>query len=237
MNLISERSALRRPGKPRVAFRPPSNPMSDAGKWLGPHADEMARLYAMILLALPARTRRRRSRIVQVMSSQGAEGVSSVALGLGVAAATMGGARTLICDAHGQSESSNWRASLQYVVAGDLNLAEVVARQPDIGLEYCALGTTEMQQSLVLNENALRGLFSELRLLFDLVVIDAPPAHESFVGLNLARRTDGVVLVVEAERTRVEMVNATQKLLRASGGKILGVVLNRRRSQSPSDGR
>jgi Mrp family chromosome partitioning ATPase len=192
----------------------------------------MARLYAMILLALPARTRRRRSRIVQVMSSQGAEGVSSVALGLGVAAATMGGARTLICDAHGQSESSNWRASLQDVVAGDLNLAEVVARQPDIGLEYCALGTTEMQQSLVLNENALRGLFSELRLLFDLVVIDAPPAHESFVGLNLARRTDGVVLVVEAERTRVEMVNATQKLLRASGGKILGVVLNRRRGSS-----
>jgi Mrp family chromosome partitioning ATPase len=96
-------------------------------------------------------------------------------------------------------------------------------------LEYCTLGASEAGQAIALNERALVPLFSDLRLLFDLVIVDAPPVHDSFVGLNLARRADGIVLVVEAERTRARMVAETQKLLQASGGKILGVVLNRRR--------
>ena len=91
MTLVSQQSVVRRARIRPVPPRPANTPIVDAKKWLGPHADEMARLYAMILLALPARSRRRRSRIVQVMSSQGSEGVSSIVLGLAVAAATIGG--------------------------------------------------------------------------------------------------------------------------------------------------
>jgi Mrp family chromosome partitioning ATPase len=229
MTLVSQQSVARRARIRPVPPRPANTPIVDAKKWLGPHADEMARLYAMILLALPARSRRRRSRVVQVMASQGSEGVSSIALGLAVAAATIGRARTLICDARTPVLPDAGRPSLNDVVAGAANLTEVVARDPEIGLEFCTLGASEAGQATSLNERALVPLFSDLRLLFDLVIVDAPPAHESFVGLNLARRADGIVLVVEAERTRARMVAATQKLLQASGGKILGVVLNRRR--------
>ena len=236
MTLISPQPVPQSGKRPRVAYQPAEATLAETRKWLGPHAEEMARLYAMILLALPARSRRRRSRIIQVMSSQPSEGVSSVVLGLGVAATTVGRARTLICDARAPRALANGRPSLNDVVTGEANLAEVVARQPEIGLEYCTLGGSETGQAMVLNEQAIIPLFTELRLLFDLVVIDAPPAHESFVGLNLARRADGIVLVVEAERTKAEMLVATQKLLRASGGKILGVVLNRQRHKKPVSG-
>src|SRR5260221_9845649 len=70
MTLVSPQSVARRARIRPVPTRPANTPIVDAKKWLGPHADEMARLYAMILLALPARSRRRRSRIVQVISSQ-----------------------------------------------------------------------------------------------------------------------------------------------------------------------
>src|SRR5262249_21952156 len=158
------------------------------------------------LLALPSRSRRRRSRIIQVMSSQPAEGVSSVVLGLGVAAVTVGRVRTLICDARAPRGPGSGRRTLNDVITGEAHLAEVVARQPQTGFEYCTLGGSETGQAMALNERALIPLFAEFRLLFDLVVIDAPPAHESFIGLNLARRTDGIVLVVEAERTKAEML-------------------------------
>jgi Mrp family chromosome partitioning ATPase len=49
----------------------------------------------------------------------------------------------------------------------------------------------------------------------------------------MSKALDGVVLVVEAERTRSLSVRATQKTIQVHGGTVLGVVLNKRRSHVP----
>jgi Mrp family chromosome partitioning ATPase len=43
----------------------------------------------------------------------------------------------------------------------------------------------------------------------------------------MAKALDGVVLVVEAERTRAAAVQATQRTIKMHGGNVLGVVLNK----------
>jgi len=49
----------------------------------------------------------------------------------------------------------------------------------------------------------------------------------------LADKVDGVILVVEAERTKAEVVRKIRKELESAGVNILGVVLNKKRNYIP----
>ncbi len=69
---------------------------------------------------------------------------------------------------------------------------------------------------------------------FDLVIVDLPPASEGPLGPSLCKGLDGVVVVVEAERTRLPALQATRKAIELHGGSIIGSVLNKRRYYIPS---
>jgi len=49
----------------------------------------------------------------------------------------------------------------------------------------------------------------------------------------LTRCVGGVVLVVEAERTRAPIVEQARRAVEANGGRLLGVVMNKRRYHIP----
>jgi len=68
---------------------------------------------------------------------------------------------------------------------------------------------------------------------FDLVLLDGPALGAEPEGLWLAPAVDGVIAVVEAERTPALTANSTLRLVREAGGKLLGVVLNKRRFVIP----
>jgi Mrp family chromosome partitioning ATPase len=68
---------------------------------------------------------------------------------------------------------------------------------------------------------------------FDYVVFDAPPVHGSPETLILAAKVDGIVLVVKSEKTRRQVAIKAKKQLEAAGGKILGIVLNKRKYYIP----
>jgi Mrp family chromosome partitioning ATPase len=68
---------------------------------------------------------------------------------------------------------------------------------------------------------------------FDYVLIDAPSIADASWATALGHAADGVILVVEAEHTRWPVsLNAKQEF-EASGAKMLGVFLNRRRLYIP----
>ena len=76
-------------------------------------------------------------------------------------------------------------------------------------------------------------LWANLRRHFDLVVLDMPPLEVSRAGLKVAVACDGVVVVVEAEKTRSPVVRDLIERLRAVRGNVLGTVLNKRRYHLP----
>ena len=78
-----------------------------------------------------------------------------------------------------------------------------------------------------------RELWSNLRSRFDMVVLDMPPLEVSRAGLKVAVACDGVVVVVEAEKTRAPVVKDLIERLRAVRGNVLGTVLNKRRFHLP----
>jgi hypothetical protein len=67
----------------------------------------------------------------------------------------------------------------------------------------------------------------------DLIILDAPPLLSSPLAQALAPTVDGVVLVVEANRTRTADAQEAKAALQAGGANILGVVLNRCRQYVP----
>ena len=62
---------------------------------------------------------------------------------------------------------------------------------------------------------------------YDIVIFDSPPIMGLSDPLILSRIVEGTVLIVSADCTRRDSVNEALKRLRAAGGEILGVVLNR----------
>jgi Mrp family chromosome partitioning ATPase len=71
------------------------------------------------------------------------------------------------------------------------------------------------------------GLPEAWRQAFELVLWDVPPPTVTPVSLAMARRMDGTMLVVHANRTRRQVAQHVAGRLEDSGGRLLGVVLNR----------
>lgn len=91
-----------------------------------------------------------------------------------------------------------------------------------------ALAGDSLWELLVVTE-----LWQDLRSRFDDIVLDLPASSSSRLGLLTAAHCDGVVVVVEAEKTRAPVVENLIVSLRAVRAPVLGTVLNRRRFHLP----
>jgi len=76
-------------------------------------------------------------------------------------------------------------------------------------------------------------LIDQMKIQTDWVLFDSPPLNSSSASIALAGKVDGIVLVIQAEKTRWEVVQESKERLEKGGGRILGVVLNKRRFHIP----
>ncbi len=73
-----------------------------------------------------------------------------------------------------------------------------------------------------------------LRSEFDYSIIDCPSISVSGDLLSIARYVDGVLLVVEANRTRREEPALAEQRIAAAGGVLVGVILNKHKPEVPA---
>jgi Mrp family chromosome partitioning ATPase len=85
----------------------------------------------------------------------------------------------------------------------------------------------------VLQSQAFDEFLARARERFEHVVIDAPPLQHHPESLMLCRKADGVVLVVQAGRTRKQTALWAKRQIENARGNLTGVVLNRRRYYIP----
>lgn len=74
---------------------------------------------------------------------------------------------------------------------------------------------------------AFESLLRMSRDKFDYVILDTPPISESAESRYLASIVDGVVLVLEAGKTRKTTALNARKKVEDAGGQVIGVILNR----------
>ena len=77
------------------------------------------------------------------------------------------------------------------------------------------------------------GFWEPLKERFDLIIVDSPPATLFPGAPAIAAQVDGVILVVEAEKTRWQVALSIKDRLIKGGGTILGIVFNKRKYYIP----
>lgn len=90
-------------------------------------------------------------------------------------------------------------------------------------------GTTGGNKAEIWNMEKIKKLFIKLRENFEYILIDAPPVIGHSETIALCKLADGVLFVIKANETRLEVAEETKEQLESAGVNILGAVLNERR--------
>jgi capsular exopolysaccharide synthesis family protein len=85
----------------------------------------------------------------------------------------------------------------------------------------------------VFEGDAVDRFIAGLQDLFDFVIIDGAPILDFPDAHALAPKVDGLILVVEAEKTAVDDAQRAKAAVEQAGGRLLGVILNRQREYIP----
>lgn len=170
-------------------------------------------------------------RAVMFSSAQSGEGTSTVALQFAQSLAH-GNARVLFVDANARRPVCFAEDSQRYAV-----LDPRVASQQMAGVMTPNLAaipaTEEASRAGLVAASTLRSIVDAAMGSFDWVIIDGPPVVESPDAGALAAQVDGVVMVLHAGRAKRPVVTRAVEMLRKSGGRVLGTVLNHRVHEIP----
>ena len=186
-----------------------------------------------IEIALPQRS----SRVIMLTSSITGEGTSDVAVGLGITTATEMGRKTLVVDCNLHHPEMHLRFGIPDVglgeyLTGRVPLDQALANTVIPNLYTMPLGRGVASLSAFGNEK-LSQLISELRRSFEYVLFDTAPVGVYPECVVLSDKLDGVILVVKYGSTRREIVRRAKEIITRADGKVLGVVLNRRKFPIP----
>ena len=186
---------------------------------------EMTGLRVSLEVALTQRI----PRSVMFLASQGGEGTSTVAAQFAQALASDPRLRVLLVDAHARRPaygSVPAAAQRTHVTRG------APGRAGNPGLDLMPLPEASRLEGLV-SSSALRVSLDAVASRYDWIVLDGPPVLESPDAATLGAVADGVLMVVQAGRTKRPVLTRSVDLLRRAGGNVLGIVLNRRRLEIP----
>lgn len=189
----------------------------------------LRRLRTTMNLVLQEGTNRR---VVLVASSISGEGKSTVVEGLSALAARAG-RRVLLIDADMQNPVQHKRLGVSNVIGlsdylvGDAELDEVIEFNPDGGLYYISRGGSVQNPEDIIGSTAMVRLLDEARKRFDLILVDTAPVSSVGDALILTPMVDGVLYVVEWERTHRETVIQNVRDIYEIGENVLGMVLTK----------
>jgi Mrp family chromosome partitioning ATPase len=178
-------------------------------------------------------------RALGLMSCTPGEGVSTLAAALAASAARHFQLRTVLVDCN-FSEPAVHRffslsidPGLQDALIDPTRLSEFVRPSAVDNLFLLTAGDAEPGATSAYGSPNLSHILSELKQAFDLTVVDASPFGNG-ASSGIGSLLDGMLVVVEAERARMECVQVMASSLRGAGVRLLGAVMNKHREHVPS---
>ncbi len=170
-------------------------------------------------------------RKVLVSSAMPGEGKSFVAANLAQVIARQSGRKALLVDG-----DLRWSRLHDYLGApaspglteylrGQVSEFDVIQRGPLDNLYFIAGGAQTQQPAELIGNGRLRSLLERMALSFDWVIVDSPPVVPVSDAAVVADMCDGVLMVVQADVTPLEMAQKARQEFHNKP--LLGVVLNR----------
>jgi Mrp family chromosome partitioning ATPase len=187
--------------------------------------DMMIALQRKVRVALPEVD----APIIQIAASRSGEGVTTVAQNFALVLSRDVGARVLLVNPKVAALDAAMPPALQqaFATAGKIDAGIIGCDHPRLFAGW--LGGTPVDRVAA----NLAPMFTTLRSAFDFVVIDSGSVDGWVNEQAFCRLTDALLLVVEAERTSLPLVEQTLETLTTMGAPVHGIVLNRRRRYIP----
>lgn len=198
-------------------------------------SDEMAWLHHQIEFLLAATP----NKLIQFIGSRRGEGVSTIVREFAKVAVEKHGKSVLVLDASYQDPARriNFNVTCEYGWLDLMEKGELVDkaffRFGESNLYFAPISVQASLVPPIADLSTTVTLWKKLKERFDLILVDSSSDANVAESMALSRNVDGVILVVEAGKTRRKVVENVKKKILASGGQILGVILNKRRHYIP----
>jgi capsular exopolysaccharide synthesis family protein len=176
--------------------------------------------------------------MIMITSTLTGEGKSITSSNLAVAMANTGKNTILVdCDLRKGTTHSVFgikqSPGVVDILKGKVSIAEALV---DIGipnLKILPRGSSLSNPSEILSSDNLSSFFETLKTNYDIAIIDTPPVLNLPDTIIIGKHADGVVMVVQMERTqRSDVMNAYKNLVQ-SNTKVLGFMLTNLRYYIP----
>ncbi|QOR66013.1 CpsD/CapB family tyrosine-protein kinase [Cytobacillus suaedae] len=106
-------------------------------------------------------------------------------------------------------------------------LEEAITPTDIAGLDLLTSGSVKENPAELIGLKSMRNLLRIMKNRYDYVLVDSPSILEAAETRILANRCEGVVLVVNRQKTALESTIEAKKILDFANVKLLGVVMNK----------
>lgn len=164
------------------------------------------------------------------------EGKSTTIANLAVVLTQAGKSVLLIdCDMRNPTVHKNFNLSnkvgLSSCISMGTALSDAVQKTSIEGLYALTGGVIPPNPSELLGSEQMKNVLQRAKEQYDYVLIDTPPVMPVTDALIVSRFVDGMILVIASAEVKVEMARDVNNQLVNAGANILGVVLNKVRSE------
>ena len=174
-----------------------------------------------------------------IIGCQRGEGVSTIAANISAKLAQGRGGRVLLIDTNIRRPSAHQifktrlRPGLMDIPTAGLDIRNLIISQRFKNLHILAAGMPNGSPPGILQPTRFTQFINSMKTNYRHVVIDMPAIKEARFSARLSSLCDGVVLVIEAERLRWQVLLEAKEQLLKWNANLIGVVLNKRRFPIP----
>lgn len=203
------------------------------------HSTPVSEQYRILRTNILSKSLDKSAKVFLISSAFHGEGKTVTAVNLAVALAQDLTKKVCLvdCDLRGgnihQLLNTELSPGLSDIMANGTASEAVFQNSKIENLSVVTRGEIPSNPSELLGSKRMKRLLEELKSSFDYIILDAPPSISITDASILGAQTDGVVLVVQAQRTQAPSVRQAQELLRQARAKVIGFVLTHVDHYSP----
>lgn len=200
---------------------------------------DMLRELGILRNSLEAALEKKTGRVLLFTSAMHGEGTTTMAVAYARLLAMHEGHRVVVIELNARTPALAARLGLTtpegvtHYFSSRRSLESLVSRPAGEAFDAVHVGVADATLIQINLERAFPHLVEEALRMYDTVIIDAPPVVVCPETPPLSPFVDGAVLVVHSGRTKRETVERSVKQIQQFQGRVLGVVLNRKRYYIP----
>ena len=197
--------------------------------------DQFEKLKSSLVLQNP----NKKASSLLLMSYYSREGTTTAAINLAESMAQDQNRNVLLVDGNTRNPCLHEAFDLENTTGfcdfpkDDFDFDQAVFRTSRRNLSVIPSGNVEYHPSQVFEHKKFEAFVGRAKQDFDSIIFDSCPIGKCYDSIVLASHLDGVLLVIEAEKTPWNDISRTKQVLEEKNIPILGAILNRRKYRVP----